>query len=150
VIRKLLFILLVTAALPSQAQVYKCQEGGRTVFSGTPCGNGAKVIDATPATGDGDPSDYNSSSARLQRNMEFLREKERREDEIRAQRYTEEARAKRLAEIDKQSQIRRCNDISARIDRAAAHQQETESDSSYRYYKAERIAAEQQLARECK
>lgn len=149
--KKVLVILTaVTAiALPAQAQVYKCQEGGKAVFSDKPCGVGAKVIDATPAAGEGDPSEYNSSAARLQRNMEYLREKEQREDAARERRYAEEARAKQLAESDRKQQIRRCNDIRARIDRNDAHLKERLYADTRRYYAAEKEAATQQFQREC-
>lgn len=149
-LRAILLAVVSAVCLPAHAQVYKCQEGGKTVFSDRPCGAGAKVIDASPATGEGDRSEYNSSAARLQRNTEYLREKEQREDAARAQRYAEEDRAKRLAEIDRRQQVRRCNDIRARIDRYDAHLQERNYENTRRYYKAEKTAAEQQFERECK
>ena len=149
-IRSLLVTTLIAAALPVQAQVFKCQEGGKTVFSDRPCGAGARVIDATPATGDGDQSSYNSSAERLKRNMEYLREKEQREDAVREQREIERVRDERIEKADKQRQSDRCNDIRARIDRYDAHMRERHYEETRQYYKAERTAAEQQLARECK
>lgn len=50
---------LAAALLPwascAQAQVYKCQEGGRTVFSDTPCSLDAERVQVRPATGEYDP-----------------------------------------------------------------------------------------------
>lgn len=44
-------LLLIAAALPAQAQVYKCRVGGTTVFSGQPCEPDAQLIDVRPASG---------------------------------------------------------------------------------------------------
>lgn len=38
-----------------QAQVYKCQEGGRTAFSDTPCSTDAERLNVRPAMGEYDP-----------------------------------------------------------------------------------------------
>ena len=40
-----LFVLLIAAAMPAHAQVYKCTEGGKTVYSQTPCAENAKPMD---------------------------------------------------------------------------------------------------------
>lgn len=47
-----LFTLLAVVAVPAWGQVYKCNEGGRVVFSDTPCmkADGA-AIDVRPAAG---------------------------------------------------------------------------------------------------
>lgn len=44
-------LLLVALSGNTFAQVYKCKEGGTTVFSATPCAVGAKPIDVRPASG---------------------------------------------------------------------------------------------------
>lgn len=47
-------LLMIAAALLSghvQAQVYKCTEGGKTVFSDKPCGQDARVVEMKPASG---------------------------------------------------------------------------------------------------
>lgn len=51
--KTLIFALLVIISLPLQAQtqVYKCERQGRTVFSDTPCANGAQPIQVRPAAG---------------------------------------------------------------------------------------------------
>jgi len=49
---KILFPLIALAlSAAAHAQVYKCQDGGRTVYSQEPCSGRAEVIDVTPATG---------------------------------------------------------------------------------------------------
>lgn len=45
---------LLVAALPAQAQVYKCQDGGKTVFSDRPCSADARAVDVRPARGEFD------------------------------------------------------------------------------------------------
>lgn len=40
-----LFVLLIAAAVPAHAQVYKCTEGGKTVYSQTPCAENATPMD---------------------------------------------------------------------------------------------------------
>lgn len=47
------FLVLMALPLVCFADVYRCQEGGTTVFSAVPCGPGAKVIVVTPASGSG-------------------------------------------------------------------------------------------------
>lgn len=51
------FFVLMAMPLTGGAEVYRCQDGGTTVFSATPCGPGAKVVVVTPASGAGMPSD---------------------------------------------------------------------------------------------
>lgn len=43
--------LAALIAMPAAAQVYKCKEGGTTVFSAQPCGAGSQAIDVRPASG---------------------------------------------------------------------------------------------------
>ena len=38
--------LAALIAMPASGQVYKCKEGGTTVFSAQPCGAGSQAIDA--------------------------------------------------------------------------------------------------------
>ena len=50
--KTLLIIAGLLAASAAQAQVYKCSEGGRTVFSDTPCAGGSGgQIDVRPSSG---------------------------------------------------------------------------------------------------
>lgn len=37
--------VVLIVALPAQAQVYKCQDGGSTVYSQVPCGAAAQALD---------------------------------------------------------------------------------------------------------
>lgn len=64
-----LIVCLAFVALPASAQVYKCLEGGRQVFSDTPCPQAeSKMIDVRPAAG-----------GPVNRSSEYWAEKERRE-----------------------------------------------------------------------
>lgn len=70
--RTMIVAVALAAALPVHAQVYKCQEGGKTVFSDIPCATNARQIDARPATGAYNPEEgerarlnTEASSARL-------------------------------------------------------------------------------------
>lgn len=54
-IRASIFAAITSIALPAQAQVYKCQEGGKTVFADRPCNAEAKALDVRPARGEFDP-----------------------------------------------------------------------------------------------
>lgn len=50
---KMILVVFVAAAwLPAHAQVFKCQEGGKTVFSDRPCGASAAAVDVKPASGE--------------------------------------------------------------------------------------------------
>ena len=46
---KLLFLLLL-ASLPANSEIYKCKVNGKTIFSDTPCGDSAVVVDVKEAT----------------------------------------------------------------------------------------------------
>ena len=70
-------IAMLLVPVAAYAQVFKCQEGGRTVYSQEPCSPRAEVIDATPATGGYDASaaaDRRAQNARigLQNNLTDL------------------------------------------------------------------------------
>lgn len=80
-------------ALPAQAQVFKCIEGGKTVFSDKPCGQSAQEIKVKPARGASEP-DFNQRMQSLDKDMAILRE-----DRIRRTQELESARAGRLAAI---------------------------------------------------
>ena len=67
--RGLFLVALIGASVSAQAQVYKCVEGGRTVYAQEPCGRRAEVIDATPATGGYDAAAHaqrRAQNARIQ------------------------------------------------------------------------------------
>lgn len=71
---------IAAIALPAQAQVFKCQEGGKTVFSDRPCHANAAPLPVTPAVGH-DPS------------TRYRMEAER--DRVRAEAYQKELAEKR-------------------------------------------------------
>ena len=54
--------LIAITATPTAAQVYKCKEGGTTVFSAQPCGAGSQAIDVRPALAPSPPSYMGYSS----------------------------------------------------------------------------------------
>lgn len=43
--KRTIFALLIAAGMPAHAQVYKCTEGGKTVYSQEPCAENAKILD---------------------------------------------------------------------------------------------------------
>lgn len=71
---KAIFLAVAAVCLPAHAQVYKCQEGGKTVFSDTPCRADAVPMDVKPATGDYDPVDgMRAQSRTLNDQAELMR-----------------------------------------------------------------------------
>lgn len=48
--KRVMLIAAVAAAIPAHAEMYKCNEGGKTVYSDQPCA-GAQKIDVRPASG---------------------------------------------------------------------------------------------------
>jgi len=46
--RLILGLMIVASAAPAYAEVYKCTEGGKTVFSQIPCAPDAKVVNVAP------------------------------------------------------------------------------------------------------
>lgn len=75
---------LLLAALPAQAQVYKCTEDGRTVYQDHPCASGGERIEAPPSPtagpGAGTDADADAAAARaesLKRMRELAEEAER-------------------------------------------------------------------------
>ncbi len=69
----------LAASLPAQAQVYRCTEGGRTVYSDHPCGSrsvAVPLIDNTPTAADQKAAlERASSEAAEVREMETTRRK---------------------------------------------------------------------------
>lgn len=54
--------ILVVVSFTAQAEVYKCAQNGKTVFSDQPCGNGAQKIAVKPASGAETTSTENASA----------------------------------------------------------------------------------------
>mgnify|MGYP001352893322 CR=1 FL=1 len=66
--KAVIILSLLALALPAQAQVYKCTEGGKTVYSQMPCGKEEKVLDikrSVPRPG--------SYEAKLEDREEYIR-----------------------------------------------------------------------------
>lgn len=136
--------------VPAAAQVYKCQEGGRTVITDRPCYAEAKPIEVRPAAGPGDTSSYNSSAERTRRDVEYARDLERREDAREARREISRDYDRRIEEINERFDKRRCDDLATRIERYESHLRTGASARMFNWYKAEKAAAESQYSRECK
>lgn len=54
--KTLVAVVCMAVVLPASAQVYKCKEGGTTVFSAMPCSADARTIDVKPAAGASRPA----------------------------------------------------------------------------------------------
>lgn len=94
---------------PAQAQVYKCTENNKTVFSDVPCSTGAKRVDVRPAAGSYDAQ----AAARARIQTERIKQQQALEDSERAaaRRSTEvRIEAERQAKIDKCRKIREDRD----------------------------------------
>lgn len=129
--------LLMTAALlalPAQAQVYKCAEGGKTVFSDKPCAVGAKPVEIRPAAGAYDVEQGTEARLRTLRDKEALAEaKSRRAAEERAQAREVSYEPKTLD---------RCDQLRADYDKAA--------DLARRYRHPDNIARERAKAEQAR
>lgn len=109
-------VALLAAALlagSAQAQVFKCTENGKTVFSDAPCGDSAREIDVRPARGGYDPG----AAARIRSQADVINQRFDAEQDARDRaRQAASARidAERQAKIDKCNQIRRDRDDAKR------------------------------------
>jgi hypothetical protein len=88
VIRAALLVATI-AALPVQAQTYKCTDGDRTAYSEAPCGRGQQTVlpkpDAPATKPEAAPLQrLQDESARLQRERQTREAREDREDAARA------------------------------------------------------------------
>jgi len=99
-LRPIIAAVILAASMPVGAQVYKCQEGGKTVYSQQPCGASSVAIDATPAAGSGDPAAAARANERLQAQQ---RERQQREHDARQA----ETRELRNREQDARDNVRR-------------------------------------------
>lgn len=141
---------LAALAPGAYAQIYKCQEGDRTVITDRPCHADTVPLGVRPATGAGDGSGYNSSAARTRRDVEYARELKRREEAREARREISRDYDRRIDEINKRYDKQRCDDIRTRIDRYESHLRTGASARMFDWYKAEKSAAEKQYSRECR
>lgn len=105
-------IAFAVAALisPAQAQqVFKCSEGGKTVFSDRPCGETAREIDVRPPRGGYDPG----AAARIRAQTQGATSRFAAEDRERARAREAEARrvdSERQAKADKCRKLRESRD----------------------------------------
>lgn len=82
--RKTWFLVLgLTVAAPSWAQVFKCQEGGRTVITDRPC-IGGETMKVRPASGGYDPRAGAEADRRIERQAAQVEEGYRLIEEQRA------------------------------------------------------------------
>ncbi|CAI07130.1 hypothetical protein ebD42 [Aromatoleum aromaticum EbN1] len=100
-----LLAVLAASILPVQAQVYKCPEGGRVVFSDRPCHADAAPLDVKPASGDYNYlDDMQAQNRTLNKKIELMKIEGEREENRRAGMIESERRKK--AESDRCKQIR--------------------------------------------
>lgn len=95
--------LPLVLGLPAQAQVYKCQEDGKTVFSDTPCRN-AVPMNVKPASGEYNPVDGMRAQSRAQSDLAELMRLD-----------SERAAARRAGAIDSELSTRSASDRCAQI-----------------------------------
>lgn len=103
--------MLASVPAPLLAQVYKCEDGGRVVFSDRPCAVDAEPVDASPASGA-----YRRSEAAARRaEAEAAMRRFEREDSARA-----EARAARAQQADRERAAlrKRCEELRSQRDHA--------------------------------
>ncbi|QDF95175.1 hypothetical protein CJ010_00715 [Azoarcus sp. DD4] len=102
--KHILFVAALAAALPAHAQVFKCQEGGKTVFSDRPCHAEAKPLDVKPAAGAYDPAAAAVLEQQTARRLEAQAAAQKYRDK--AEERREMARAKEAAEPDECARLR--------------------------------------------
>lgn len=120
-----LFSLCLGAAVlalhpPVHGQIYKCREGGRTVFSGTPCEADSVPIEVQPAAGDYNQLDDLRARSRTETGRIELR---RLDDERAARRHAAavENALRRKAESDRCVQIREDRARAQRLAKTLRH-----------------------------
>lgn len=97
-------VALLFVSVSAWAQVYKCSEGGKTVFSDRPCGEAASRVDVRPSTGSYDPD----AAARIRSQTENVNS--RFDAEERARDRARQDTAARV-EADRQAKIDKCRKI---------------------------------------
>lgn len=143
--RSALLAAAIAASLvsPAQAQVYKCTENGKTVFSDVPCSTGAKRVDVRPAAGGYDAD----AAARTRMQTERIKGQQALEDSRR-----EAARRATAARIDaeRQAKVAKCNKIRARRDDAKYWAGEFQHKDNIRREEAKQKDAQDALWWECR
>jgi hypothetical protein len=96
----------LSAALPAQAEVYRCNENGQTTYSDHPCGARAKpvpLVDDTPSAADQKAARERASAEAAQlRQDQTARRKVQAEDDARQARIAIAAQAAEQARLEQQ------------------------------------------------
>lgn len=142
--------LALALSAPGFAQIYKCQEGGKTVLTDRPCHADSAPIVVRPAAGAGDTSEYNSTAARTRREEEYARERERREAARDERREIARDYDRRIEQINERYDRQRCSQLQANIERYESRMRSGAPARLYGIYKSEQAAAQGQFDRECK
>lgn len=103
-----LFVWLLFAPQALAQTVYKCEQGGRTIYAQIPCAHDANELDARPAAGAAD--DAAATRARI-RTLEGLREVTRIESEREMQRSEAAAARERARNREEDERRARCKRI---------------------------------------
>lgn len=114
-------VALLFVSATASAQVYKCSEGGKTVFSDRPCGEAASRVDVRPSTGSYDPD----AAARIRNQTENVNS--RFDAEERARDRARQDTAARV-EADRQAKIDKCRKIREYRDERIAKRGEQDND----------------------
>lgn len=136
-------ILALALSGAAHAQVFKCEQDGRTVYSQDPCGNRAKVIDTTPAAGAYDPD---AAARRRVENSRIIRQQSAEE----RQRDRDRALAQRQRAASEAAERRKCDEIRRSKQRAEHWSQEFKSAANVRREQDKAKQAESELWWECR
>jgi hypothetical protein len=135
----LLLLVLLTLSAPALA-IYKCDSGGRTVYSDTPCSNGKGVALDINTRPSGDPEDAQqklSQEKQELRRIENLRQKQEAADlrerrklykasEVKKKKCADLALRKKWAEEDARSAHPKSEERARRTARRAAEKHDLE------------------------
>lgn len=149
--KQLTLIVLSVLAFGAQAQVYKCTEGGKTVYSDQPCGRDARHVGA--------PQDQVTTDQQLQRMEQNLKERRERNsieyreavDDAAKARAGQARRSQEAA--DAAAQKRRCDSLQRDItnnERAIARYQDFAWRNQRAQHEAELQRNRDAYDRECK
>lgn len=110
-IRSSILASIAAITLPVQAQIFKCQEGGKTVFSDKPCHADSAPVNVKPASGEYNEGDGSRARSRaLDEQAELMR--------IDNERAANRRSAVIMSESRRKSESERCYQI--RKDKAEA------------------------------
>lgn len=148
--KRMLLAALAVAALPAHAQVFKCQEGGKTVFSDRPCHAEAQPLKLKPAGGEYDDDAAEAARERSRNEREMVSNIERQRDTDRRLAAAEHERKRRL-EAERCAKLRRDHEEAAsrakafrypeNIRREQEKAKQAASDSFFQCDPGERVSA---------